>query len=135
MTTLMGLDYGDRRIGIAFSSSSLASAYETYVRKDEITDLNYLKRLIIENKVSKIIYGLPLNMDGTEGDRAIITREFAKKLYEITFVEYDFQDERLTSVEAEEILIEMGIKRDKRKLLIDKICARIILQTYIDKKK
>lgn len=135
MNTLMGIDYGDKRIGIAFSSSSIASSYETYVRKNELTDLNYLKRLIIENKATKIIYGLPLNMDGTEGERAFLTREFAKKLYDLTQIEYDFQDERLTSVEAEEILIEMGVKRDKRKLLIDKICARIILQTYIDKKK
>ena len=82
--------------------------------------------------VDGIAMGLPLNMDGTEGERALIHREFGEKLEKLSNVKVSFIDERLTSAEAEEILISSGVRREKRKELIDKIAAQIILQTYMN---
>ena len=79
--------------------------------------------------------GLPLNMDGTEGERAIIHRQFGAKLESLSGVKIVYIDERLTSAEAEDILIASGVRREKRKELIDKISAQIILQTYINNKR
>lgn len=130
----MALDYGEVRIGIAFSDllNIIANGFETYVRKDIDTDLDYLNKLCKEKQVDTIVIGLPINMDGTEGERAIATREFANKLKEKTNLEIKFLDERLTSVTAEKLLIEADMRREKRKQVIDKISATIILQNYLD---
>ena len=79
--------------------------------------------------------GLPLNMDGSEGERAKIHREFGEKLASLSGVKVEYVDERLTSAEAEEILIQSKVRREKRKELIDKISAQIILQTYLNQIK
>jgi len=134
----MGIDYGEVRIGVAFSDllGIIASGYETYVRKDLPTDLQHFKDLVVSQQVDKIIIGLPLNMDGTEGDRAIATREFGNQLISIIGnIDIEYVDERLTSVTAEEILIEAGVRREKRKEVIDKLSATLILQDYLDRKK
>ena len=130
----MALDYGEVRIGIAFSDllNIIANGYETYTRKDLETDLEYLNKLCVEKQVDTIVLGLPINMDGTEGERAEATREFAKKLQEKTNLPIKFLDERLTSVSAEKLLIEADMRREKRKQVIDKISATIILQNYLD---
>lgn len=134
---IMGLDYGDVRIGIAFSDlmGVIASAYETYKRVSEEKDLEHICNLIAEYDVKKVVIGLPYNMDGTEGIRAEVTKEFANKLAERAKVEIIYQDERLSSVSAEEALIEAGVRREKRKNLIDKVAASIILQCYLDSAK
>ena len=82
----MAIDYGEVRIGIAFSDllNIIANGHETYTRKSLEEDLNYFKKLCEEKQVDTIIVGLPINMDGTEGERAVATREFAKKLEEKT---------------------------------------------------
>ena len=114
----------------------IATGYETYVRKNLDLDLQHFKNLVVSQQVDKIIMGLPLNMDGTEGDRAIATREFGDKLVSILDnVDIEYIDERLTSVTAEEILIEAGVRREKRKEVIDKLSATLILQDYLDRKK
>ncbi len=130
----MALDYGDVRIGIAFSDimNIIANGYETYVRKNLDEDLTYLSNLCAEKEVDTIIMGLPLNMDGTEGDRAKLTKEFAQLLSSKTNIPIKFLDERLTSVSAERMLIEASVRREKRKQVIDKISATIILQNYLD---
>ena len=130
----MALDYGEVRIGIAFSDmlNIIANGYETYTRKDLETDLNYLSKLCKEKEVDTIVFGLPINMDGPEGERVVATREFAEKLKEKTNLTIKFLDERLTSVSAEKLLIEADIRREKRKQVIDKISATIILQNYLD---
>lgn len=132
----MGIDYGEVRIGIALSDllCIISSPYEVYVRKDEQQDLLYLSNLIKEQDVDLVVFGLPLNMDGTEGDRAVKTREFASKLENMSNVKIVFYDERLTSVEAEEILIQSGVRREKRRQMLDKIAAQIILQDYLKSK-
>lgn len=131
----MGIDYGDVCIGIAMTDAlcMISSPYEVYKNKGEDDALNHIIELIKQYDVDGIAMGLPLNMDGTEGERAQIHRKFGEKLEKLSGVKVDFIDERLTSAEAEEILISSGVRREKRKELIDKISAQIILQSYIDK--
>ena len=129
----MGIDFGDSRIGIAFSDlmQIIASPYEIYQTKSEEEDLKYLSDLAKKNEVSKIIFGLPYNMDGSEGERAVITKQFAQKLREVSGLEIEFQDERLSSVEAEDMLREAKVKWQDRKKFLDKLSASIILETYM----
>jgi len=131
----MALDYGEVRIGIAFSDllNIIANGYETYTRRTLDKDLEYLSTLAKEREVDTIVMGLPINMDGTEGERALATREFADKLHEISGLPIAFIDERLTSVSAERMLIEAAVRRENRKKVIDIVSATIILQSYLDR--
>ena len=133
----MGVDYGDKRIGIALSDllCIISSPYEVYQNRGEEETLKHLDKIIKENDVDEVALGLPINMDGSEGERAKIHREFGQKLESYSGVKVYFIDERLTSAEAEDILISSGVRREKRKELIDKISAQIILQTFINLKK
>lgn len=130
----MGIDYGDRRIGIALSDALciISSPYEVYQNKGQEDALAHIDKLIKDFDVDAVAMGLPLNMDGTEGERAKIHREFGEKLAGLSGVKVVYIDERLTSAEAEEILISSGVRREKRKELIDKISAQIILQSYMN---
>ena len=130
----MGLDFGKARIGVAFSdlSSTIASADHVRKSQGEENDLNYFANLIKEKSVDKVVFGLPLKTDGTESEMSLIVRSFAEKLEKVSGVQVCFQDERLTSFEAEEYLTEAGIKWEKRKELLDKVSAQIILQNYLD---
>ena len=133
----MGIDYGDVRIGIAFTDllCTISSAYEVYKTVNEEKDLQYLVNLAHNQEVDEIVIGLPLNMDGTEGERAEITRAFGEKLAQRSGLKVSYIDERLTSLEAEDILISAGIRREKRKEIIDKISAQLILQSYLNKRR
>ena len=133
----MGIDYGDVRIGIAMTDALciISSPFEVYKNKGEEDALNHIVNLIKEYDVDEVAMGLPLNMDGTEGERAVIHKNFGQKLSELSGVKVEYVDERLTSAEAEEILISSGVRREKRKELIDKISAQIILQTHINNKR
>ncbi|MDE6566036.1 MAG: Holliday junction resolvase RuvX [Clostridia bacterium] len=138
MNRVMALDFGDARIGVAMSDimKIIANGYETYKRVNEENDLKYIASLVKPNMVDEIVFGLPINMDGTEGDRVLKTRDFAVKLQELVpNVKISFQDERLTTVTGERMLIEAGVRREKRKGVIDKIAATIILQQYLDCKR
>lgn len=134
---IMGLDYGDVRIGVALSDVThfIASGLETYTRKTNKLDIAHLAQIIAENDVNLVVFGLPLNMDGSEGIRVVKTKSFAEKLKAECNVMVDFFDERLSSVDAEEILLNAGLRRDKRKDVIDKVAATLILQGYLDKKR
>jgi putative holliday junction resolvase len=132
----IALDVGDVRIGIATSDPMgiIAGGYETFTRtKSFVKDLKYLASLIEEKQCDTIIIGLPLNMDSSEGDRVRIVKEFAENLKKHTNVDIVYQDERLSTVSAEKALIEGGMRREKRKKVIDKVAATIILQSYLDK--
>ena len=133
----MGLDYGKARIGVAFSdlSSTIATADHIYKTQGVEKDLQYFADLIKEKSVDVVVFGLPLQSDGTEGEMSATVRDFAEKLKQKAGVEIVFQDERYTSYEAEELLKEAKIKWEKRKELIDKISAQIILQNYLDEKR
>lgn len=130
----MCLDYGDVRIGIALSDmlGIIASGLETYIRKDEETDIAHILKLIQDNSVDTVVIGLPINMDGTSGTRAEVTKAFGSKLAEKTTAKVVYLDERLSSVSAEKLLIQADVRRDKRKQVIDKLAATIILQNYLD---
>lgn len=133
----MGVDFGGKRIGIAFSdlSGTIATAYEVYVSQNEEKDIDYLTSLAKEREVSKVVFGLPLNADGTESDQTRWTRDFATKFSEKSEIETDFEDERFSSLEAEELLKEAKMNWKQRKLVLDKVAAEIILQNYLNKIK
>lgn len=133
---IMALDLGDSRIGIAFSDimNIIANGYETYNRQKNYKDYEYIANLVKEQNVQRIVIGLPVNMDGTEGERAQMARDFGEELKKLisSEIEINFIDERLTTVSAERVLLEADVSRNKRKKVIDKIAATIILQSYLD---
>ncbi len=133
----MGVDFGGKRIGIAFSdlSGTIATAYEVYVSQNEEKDIDYLLSLAKKREVSKVVFGLPLNADGTESDQTRWTRDFATKFSEKSEIKTDFEDERFSSLEAEELLKEAKMNWKQRKLVLDKVAAEIILQNYLNKIK
>lgn len=133
----LGIDYGDSRIGIALSDSLniLASGKETYKTHGFNYDIAYIEKFAKDNNVDVVIFGLPINMDGTLGERAEKTKEFAEKFSAKSGIKIEYVDERLTTVESERRLIEIGTRRDKRKEVIDMVAATIILQAYLDKVK
>lgn len=130
----MALDLGERRIGIALSDimGIIASGLETYERKDLVTDCKYIASLVSKHGVKEIVVGLPKNMDGTSGERVEKTYEFCEKLKEYTQEKIVYYDERLTTVAAEKLLISADVSRQKRKTVIDKLAATIILQDYLN---
>lgn len=133
MKKIMGIDIGEKRIGIAVSDSLgyTAQGVETYARTGE-GDAAYIAARMKELGASKAVVGLPLNMNGSEGPAAQKVREFADKLIALG-VEVDFQDERLTTVSAERMLIEADVSRKKRRQVVDKLAAVYILRAYLDR--
>ena len=134
---IMGLDYGSKTVGVSISDALLLTAQgiETIERKEENKlrkTLARIEALIKEYEVEKIVLGLPLNMNDTIGERAEKTLEFKAMLERRTGLEVILWDERLTTVEAEQILIESNVRREDRKKYIDKIAAGFILQGYLD---
>lgn len=133
----LALDLGDSRIGIAQSDlmGIIANGLETYHRKSLDEDLNYICNLVKNNNVNTVVLGLPINMDGSKGERVEKTYEFADKLKSVLpeNIKIEFIDERLTTVSAEKVLLQADVRRDKRKSVIDKMAATIILQCYLDK--
>jgi len=131
---VMALDYGEVRIGIALSDPTrfLASGYENYDRKNLELDCQHIAQIVKDNNVKVIVLGLPINMNGTIGTRVEKTYEFAENLSKYTDAKIEYLDERLTSVSAEKILISADVSRKKRKQVLDKLSATIILQDYLD---
>ncbi len=133
---ILALDIGTVRIGIATSDimEIIASAHEVYRRKFLKADVSHIAEIVKNLDVGEVVIGLPLKMDGSEGQSVEMAREFGDALKEQISVPIIYQDERLSTVSAERILIESGMRREKRKDKIDSIAATIILQTYLDKK-
>lgn len=133
---ILALDVGDARIGIAYTDALELSVnpYESFKRKNTQEDYSHIAEIIKKLKAERVVIGLPLNMDGTEGERVEKTKLFAEELRKYTEVPFDWQDERLTTVTAERILIEQGMRREKRKDVIDKVAAMVILSSYLDRK-
>lgn len=131
----MSLDIGDRTIGIAVSDllGLTAQGVETIHRKAMEDDLKRLGELMAQYETHSLVSGLPKNMDGTEGERCEIVKEFMAKVKE-TYPEAEitFWDERLSTVAATRSLIEADVSRRKRKKVIDKMAAVFILQGYLD---
>ncbi len=139
MKRKIALDVGDVRIGVAVSDmlGITANPRETYVRKGKTfeQDIAYFVEYAKREDADAFVLGLPLNMDGTEGPRVEVTREFGDALKEASGLEVVYVDERLTTVSAERMLIEADVRREKRKTVIDKVAATIILQSYLEKQK
>lgn len=133
---ILALDIGTVRIGIATSDimEIIASAYEVYRRKYLKKDVEHIAKIVSDLSVGEIVIGLPLKMDGSEGQSVQMAREFGDELAKLVSVPIHYQDERLSTVTAQKILIESGMRREKRKDKVDSIAATIILQTYLDKK-
>lgn len=136
MGRLLGLDVGDRRIGIALSDEMqwIASPHSVYTRVGYGPDVKHILSLFQQNRCEKIICGLPKNMDGSVGFQAEKVMAFAEKLQEAG-MDVIFQDERLSTVSAHDALIEGGMRRENRKGTVDKVAAAVILQQYLDKKR
>jgi putative Holliday junction resolvase len=135
----LGLDLGTRTLGLSISdlTHTIASTYKTirYEENDYEFLLNELKKIIEEEKIGKLVLGLPKNMNNTIGESAERCLNFKKLLEENLNIEVEMQDERLTTVEAHNYMIEANMSRKKRKQKIDSLAANIILQTYLDRKK
>lgn len=134
---IMGIDYGDARTGIAISDllcSIVGSTTVIHSRGREKT-LAEIQRLVKENQVGEIVMGLPKNMNGTEGPRAELCREFAALVEEATGLKVTLWDERRTTVEAHNILSEHNYHGKKRKNTVDAVAAALILEGYLGFRK
>ena len=132
---IMGIDYGDSRVGIALSDILGISAHglKTLPNKVYPKLLEAVKDIVFEHDVKKIVLGLPRNMNGSLGPRAEVTYKFADDIRKmIDGIEIVFQDERLTTVEATSFLNATNTRGKSRKNIIDTVSAEIILQSYLD---
>ncbi len=131
---VMGLDVGEKRIGIALSdeTGTIAQGKGVCRRRTLEEDLAHLAERAREWGAERIVVGLPLNMDGTEGEQARAVREFARALEEVAGIPVELWDERLTSAEAERVLLEADLSRRKRKRVRDELAAVLILQSWLD---
>lgn len=136
---IMGLDFGSKTIGVAVSDPFgwTAQSVETIHRQDEgnlIASIARLKELVEQYEIRKIVVGLPKNMNNTLGERVDRTNYFVKRIERELEIEVETFDERLSTVSADRILAEGGVKKSERKKNIDKVAASIILQAYLDTK-
>ncbi|MDO4166081.1 MAG: Holliday junction resolvase RuvX [Eubacteriales bacterium] len=134
---IMGLDYGDKTVGVAISDGMMLTAQpvET-IKRDRPSKLRKtlarLEDLMEEYDVETVVIGLPKRMNNEEGERCERTREFGDMIERRTGLTVVYQDERLTTVEADAVLQEGGVRKERRKQYIDKMAASIILQGYLD---
>ena len=134
MRRALGLDVGDKTVGLALSDplGITAQGLPTLARKSTEADLEALAAICREREVAVLVVGLPLNMDGSEGPRAEVSRRFGEKLSARTGLPVEHWDERLSTVEAERVLLAADLSRKKRKKVIDKLAAQVILQAWMD---
>ena len=135
--TVMAIDYGDAHTGVAISDPTgfLAGRTTTiHSRKAEVV-LDELAKLVQTNNVGELVMGFPRNMDGTEGPRAQLYRDFAQRVAEVTGLTPVLWDERRTTVDAHRILFDAGKNAKKRKQTVDAVAASLILEGYLDFKR
>jgi len=132
---ILGIDMGEKRIGLAVSDplGITAQGLKTIKVNGSEEARKKLIEVINEKKAEKLIFGLPKNMNGTLGPQAEKVQEFAKKIENITKLPIEYEDERLSTVSAEQVLLMADQSRAKRKKAIDRLSAVIILQSYLDK--
>jgi putative Holliday junction resolvase len=131
---IMGLDIGEKRIGIAISDPLCYTAQGKLVmeRRGMEADIQQIKDLVAAEEVTALVAGLPKNMDGSLGEGAERVISFARALEEALSMAIIFWDERLTTVEATRVLLEADLTRRKRRKVVDKVAAVLILQGYLD---
>ena len=130
----MGLDVGDKTIGVALSDELgvTAQPYETLKRKGDAEVLRRIRRIVDERGITAVIVGLPKNMDGTIGRQARKVMAFAERIKATLDVPVVHWDERLSTVAAERLLVQADVSRERRKVHVDKLAAALILQGYLD---
>lgn len=134
---ILGLDFGSKTVGVAVSDPLLITAQGIeIIRRDSENKirktLQRIEELVKEYEVEKIVLGYPKNMNGTDGERAEKTLEFKESLERRTGIPVIMWDERLTTVSADKVMMESGIRRENRKEYVDEIAAMIILQNYLE---
>ena len=131
---LLGVDYGTVRVGLAISDAErrLASPLAVYERRGREADAVYFRTLIEAEEVGALVVGMPVHLDGREGQKAIEARAFGVWLAEATGLPVTFWDERFSTVEAESALWQAGLTHKKRKARRDRVAAQILLQAYLD---
>lgn len=134
---IMCLDYGDARIGIAFSDflQITANPYQIYHAVNLQKDIEYISNLAHNNSVELIVIGMPYSLDGQTNDRTTKTQEFGTMLEEFSKIKVVYEDERLSSYEAEEILKQKRVPPKDRKKQLDMLSAAIILEAYLSNRK
>lgn len=132
----MGLDVGDKTIGVALSDPLFISAQpmETIKRTKTNKDIERIIEIIDQYEVSTIVVGLPKNMNNTIGPQSMKVMSFVDLMKKKIDKEIIYQDERMTTLQSERVLIDMKVRRENRKKYIDKIAAAFILQTYLDRR-
>ena len=133
---ILAIDLGEKRIGLAVSDllGITAQGLPTIHIKSEQEICQKIMEVIKEKNVDRIVFGLPKNMNGTLGPQAKKVQEYAQKLEKLSNLPVDFEDERLSTVRAEQVLLEADTSRAKRKKVVDKLAAMIILQSYLARK-
>ncbi len=133
----IGLDLGSRRLGISMSDKTglIASSYKVIAHNEEYDKLvDEIVNIVKENNVDGIVLGLPKNMNNTMGEKANLSMDFKSKLESVIDVPIYLEDERLSTVEAHNVMISEGARRDKRKEKVDAVAATIILQRFLDRR-
>lgn len=134
MKRILSLDFGEKRIGVAVSDALniIAQSVGTIERKGIKNDLKKIQDLVWEYNAAKLVVGLPLNMNGSEGKSAALAIDFVNEIKKKINIRVEMIDERLTTAQGERIFLEADLSRKKRKKNIDKIAAQLILQSYLD---
>ncbi len=136
MTRIMGLDVGDKTVGVAVSDPLFVTAqpYETIKRRKTKFDIDRIVEIVNDKEVSLIVVGLPKNMNNTIGPQSMKVMSFVDLIKKRIDIDIVYEDERLTTVQSEAVLIDMNVRRENRKAHIDKIAASFILQSYLDRR-
>lgn len=136
MTRIMGLDVGDKTVGVAVSDPLFVTAqpYETIKRRKTKFDIDRIVEIVNDKEVSLIVVGLPKNMNNTIGPQSMKVMSFVDLIKKRIDIDIVYEDERLTTVQSEAVLIDMNVRRENRKTHIDKIAASFILQSYLDRR-
>lgn len=134
MTRLLGVDYGTRRIGLAISDADrrIASPLAVYHRRTQEVDSRHFQSLVQEERIDRIIVGLPVRTTGREGEKAAEARAFGGWLQQATRLPVIYWDERFTTADAEQHMIDAGLTARQRQARRDMVAAQIMLQAYLD---
>jgi putative Holliday junction resolvase len=133
-TRVLGIDYGHVRIGLAVSdpNAKIASPLATHSRRSRRQDAHYFRELLEREQIGQIVLGLPVRLDGSEGEKAMEVRHFGKWLREVTRLPLVYWDERFSTVEAEGHLRSARLTHKRRKARRDQVAAQVFLQSYLD---
>lgn len=134
---ILAIDYGQKRVGLAVSDSLgiTAQPFKTIINESREELIDELAEIIKDNEITEVVIGLPLHMNGTEGERAEKSRILADELEDALDIPVYLQDERLSSAEVEKVMLAGDLSRQKRRAKRDKLAASIILRTYLAKRK